>query len=67
MGVDFKGKGPIPMFADGKVVRVVRSKSGWPGEGGLIVVQRPPRGSTSGERSTPGWRRACDGKGSVVR
>jgi Putative peptidoglycan binding domain len=38
-GVDFKGKGPIPMFADGKVVRVVRSKSGWPGEGGLIVVE----------------------------
>jgi len=39
MGVDFKGKGPIPMFADGKIVRVVRSKSGWPGEGRLIVVQ----------------------------
>jgi hypothetical protein len=39
MGVDFKGKGPIPMFADGEVVRVVRSKSGWPGEGRLIVVQ----------------------------
>jgi Putative peptidoglycan binding domain len=39
MGVDFKGKGRIPMFADGKIARVVRSKSGWPGEGGLIVVQ----------------------------
>jgi len=39
MGVDFKGKGPIPMFADGEIVRVVRSGSGWPGEGGLIVVQ----------------------------
>jgi hypothetical protein len=39
MGVDFKGKGPIPMFADGKIVRLVRSNSGWPGEGGLIVVQ----------------------------
>jgi hypothetical protein len=39
MGVDFKGKGPIPMFADGTIVRLVRTKSGWPGEGGLIVVQ----------------------------
>jgi Putative peptidoglycan binding domain len=39
MGVDFKGKGPIPMFADGKIVRIARSNSGWPGEGGLIVVQ----------------------------
>jgi hypothetical protein len=39
MGVDFKGAGPIPMFADGKIVRVVRSGSGWPGIGGLIVVQ----------------------------
>lgn len=39
MGVDFKGKGPIPMFADGEIVRLVRTKSGWPGEGGLIVVQ----------------------------
>jgi len=39
MGVDFLGAGPIPMFADGKIVRVVRSGSGWPGEGGLIVVQ----------------------------
>jgi hypothetical protein len=39
MGVDFKGKGPIPMFADGKIVRLVRSNSGWPGIGGLIVVQ----------------------------
>jgi hypothetical protein len=39
MGVDFKGKGPIPMFADGTIVRLVRSGSGWPGEGGLIVVQ----------------------------
>jgi Putative peptidoglycan binding domain len=39
MGVDFKGSGPIPMFADGKIVRVVRSGSGWPGIGGLIVVQ----------------------------
>jgi Putative peptidoglycan binding domain len=38
MGVDFKGKGPIPMFADGEIKRVVRSGSGWPGEGGLIVV-----------------------------
>jgi hypothetical protein len=38
-GVDFKGKGPIPMFADGEIVRLVRSRSGWPGEGGLIVVQ----------------------------
>jgi hypothetical protein len=39
MGVDFKGKGPIPMFADGEIVRIVRSNSGWPGIGGLIVVQ----------------------------
>jgi Putative peptidoglycan binding domain len=39
MGVDFLGAGPIPMFADGQIVRVVRSNSGWPGEGGLIVVQ----------------------------
>jgi hypothetical protein len=39
MGVDFKGKGPIPMFADGEIVRLVRSDSGWPGEGRLIVVQ----------------------------
>lgn len=39
MGVDFKGKGPIPMFADGTIVRVVPTKSGWPGIGGLIVVQ----------------------------
>jgi hypothetical protein len=38
-GVDFKGKGPIPMFADGKIVRLVRSNSGWAGDGGLIVVQ----------------------------
>ena len=39
MGVDFAGGGPIPMFADGEVVRVVPTKSGWPGIGGLIVVQ----------------------------
>ena len=39
MGVDFKGKGPIPMFAEGQIVRLVRSGSGWPGEGRLIVVQ----------------------------
>ena len=40
MGVDFKGAGPIPMFADGEIVRVVRRHSGWPGDiGGLIVVQ----------------------------
>jgi peptidoglycan hydrolase-like protein with peptidoglycan-binding domain len=39
MGVDFKGKGPIPMFADGKIVRLVRKDSGWPGIGGLVVVQ----------------------------
>ena len=39
MGVDFLGAGPIPMFADGKIVRVVRSNSGWPGEGRLIVVE----------------------------
>jgi Putative peptidoglycan binding domain len=39
MGVDFTGKGHIPMFADGEIVRVVRSGSGWPGIGGLIVVQ----------------------------
>ena len=39
MGVDFKGAGKIPMFADGKIVRLVRSGSGWPGIGGLIVVQ----------------------------
>lgn len=39
MGVDFLGKGAIPMFADGEIVRVVRSSSGWPGEGRLIVVQ----------------------------
>ena len=39
MGVDFLGAGPIPMFADGEIVRVVRSGSGWPGIGGLIVVQ----------------------------
>jgi hypothetical protein len=39
MGVDFLGAGPIPMFADGKIVRLVRSGSGWPGIGGLIVVQ----------------------------
>ena len=39
MGVDFLGAGPIPMFADGKIVRVVHSGSGWPGIGGLIVVQ----------------------------
>jgi hypothetical protein len=39
MGVDFTGKGPIPMFADGEIVRLVRSNSGWPGLGRLIVVQ----------------------------
>ncbi len=39
MGVDFLGAGPIPMFADGRIVRIVRTSSGWPGEGGLIVVQ----------------------------
>ena len=39
MGVDFLGKGPIPMFADGKIMRLVRKGSGWPGIGGLIVVQ----------------------------
>jgi hypothetical protein len=39
MGVDFKGKGPIPMFAEGEIVRRVDSGSGWPGIGGLIVVQ----------------------------
>jgi Putative peptidoglycan binding domain len=39
MGVDFLGAGPIPMFADGKIVRVMHEGSGWPGIGGLIVVQ----------------------------
>src|SRR5262245_40020808 len=39
MGVDFLGAGPIPMFADGEVVRVVHTGSGWPGIGGLIVVK----------------------------
>jgi hypothetical protein len=39
MGVDYAGSGQIPMFADGEIVRVVRSGSGWPGIGGLIVVQ----------------------------
>ena len=39
MGVDFLGAGPIPMFADGEIVRVVHTGSGWPGIGGLIVVQ----------------------------
>jgi peptidoglycan hydrolase-like protein with peptidoglycan-binding domain len=39
MGVDFKGAGPIPMFADGEIVRVVHTGSGWPGIGGLIVVK----------------------------
>ena len=39
MGVDFAGAGPIPMFADGEIVRLVRKDSGWPGIGGLIVVQ----------------------------
>lgn len=39
MGVDFLGAGPIPMFADGKIVRLMHSGSGWPGIGGLIVVQ----------------------------
>ena len=39
MGVDFLGAGPIPMFADGEIVRIVRSGSGWPGIGGLVVVQ----------------------------
>ena len=39
MGVDFLGAGPIPMFADGQIVRIMHSKSDWPGEGGLIVVQ----------------------------
>jgi hypothetical protein len=39
MGVDFAGAGPIPMFADGEIVRVMHSGSGWPGIGGLIVVQ----------------------------
>ena len=39
MGVDFLGAGPIPMFADGTIVRVVHTGSGWPGIGGLIVVQ----------------------------
>ena len=39
MGVDFLGAGPIPMFADGEIVRVVHSGSGWPGIGGLIVVK----------------------------
>ena len=39
MGVDFLGAGPIPMFADGKIVRVVHKDSGWPGIGGLIVVK----------------------------
>ena len=39
MGVDFLGAGPIPMFADGEIVRIVRAGSGWPGIGGLVVVQ----------------------------
>jgi hypothetical protein len=39
MGVDFLGAGPIPMFADGKIVRLMHRGSGWPGIGGLIVVQ----------------------------
>jgi Putative peptidoglycan binding domain len=39
MGVDFLGAGPIPMFADGKIVRLMHSGSGWPGIGGLVVVQ----------------------------
>jgi hypothetical protein len=39
MGVDFTGAGPIPMFADGTIVRIVHTGSGWPGIGGLIVVQ----------------------------
>jgi hypothetical protein len=39
MGVDFLGAGPIPMFADGEIVRVVHKASGWPGIGGLIVVK----------------------------
>lgn len=39
MGVDFLGAGPIPMFADGTVVRMMHKGSGWPGIGGLIVVQ----------------------------
>lgn len=38
MGVDFLGAGPIPMFADGKIVRLMHKGSGWPGIGGLIVV-----------------------------
>jgi peptidoglycan hydrolase-like protein with peptidoglycan-binding domain len=39
MGVDFAGSGPIPMFADGEIVRLMHKDSGWPGIGGLIVVQ----------------------------
>jgi hypothetical protein len=39
MGVDFLGAGPVPMFADGEIVRVVHTGSGWPGIGGLIVVK----------------------------
>lgn len=39
MGVDFLGAGPIPMFADGEIVRLMHSGSGWPGIGGLVVVQ----------------------------
>lgn len=39
MGVDFAGAGPIPMFADGEIVRLMNKGSGWPGIGGLIVVQ----------------------------
>lgn len=39
MGVDFLGKEEIPMYADGEIVRVVHTGSGWPGIGGLIVVQ----------------------------
>jgi hypothetical protein len=39
MGVDFLGAGPIPMFADGKIVRLMHSGSGWPGIGGLVVVK----------------------------
>jgi hypothetical protein len=39
MGVDFLGAGSIPMFADGGIVRIMHSGSGWPGIGGLVVVQ----------------------------
>lgn len=45
-GIDFTGRGPVFALGDGVVTRLMRSGSGWPGEGGLLVYKL-----TSGSRA----------------